>query len=305
MEATDRTPRAEEADAAEARIRRVGVAHSFVGDLSDRGPSRARPSRARMTLSALGLALWCVVMPLVYFASRLLGASAASPVHRVFHRGVARLFGLRLHAIGTPRRDGGTIWVANHATYLDVFVLGSLLDASFVAKAEVAAWPVLGKLAKLQDTFFFERDPRRSREQIERLRQHLQAGRNLILFPEGTSTDGVRVQPFRSTLLEAAVGAEGVAVQPVSIAYTRYDGATMAPAERDYYAWYLPMTFLPHFLHGMGLKRADVEVRFRPALAGPDIGDRKSLARRLEEEVRAGLVASLGDEVVQSVGAAP
>ena len=274
------------------------VAHSFVGDLTDRGPARARPSRLRMTLGAAGLVCWCIVMPLVYFASRLFGASSASAVHRTFHRGVARLFGLRLHVHGTPRRGGGTIYVANHATYLDVFVLGSVLDASFVAKAEVAGWPVLGKLARLQDTLFFERDPRRSREQIETLREVLRGGRDLIFFPEGTSTDGVRVQPFRSTLLAAAAGADGIAVQPVSIAYTHYDGAPMAPADRDFYAWYLPMTFLPHFLYGMGLKRADVDVRFGAPVEGSEAPDRKALASRLEAAVRTGLVESLGDAVV-------
>jgi 1-acyl-sn-glycerol-3-phosphate acyltransferase len=281
----------------------VPVAHSFVGDLTDRGPARARPSRLRMTLGAAGLVLWCLVMPLVYFASRLLGASSAGVVHRLFHRGVARLFGLRVHVHGTPRRDGGTIYVANHATYLDVFVLGSVLNASFVAKAEVAGWPVLGKLARLQDTLFFERDPRRSREQIETLREVLRSGRDLIFFPEGTSTDGVRVQPFRSTLLAAAAGAEGIAVQPVSIAYTHYDGAPMAPADRDFYAWYLPMTFLPHFLHGMGLRRADVDVRFLAPVAGATEPDRKVLAGRLEESVRDGLITSLGDAVVRPEGA--
>lgn len=273
------------------------VAHSFIGDLTARGPVRARVSRMRMVLSALGLVLWCILIPLVYLLSRALGGPSAGPVHRTFHRGVAFLFGLQVQPIGTPRTDGGTIWVANHATYLDVFVLGSLLDASFVAKAEVANWPVLGKLAKLQDTFFFERNPRRSREQIERLRAHLASGHNLILFPEGTSTDGVRVQPFRSTLLAAAAGAD-VHVQPVSIAYTRYDGAPMAPADRDFYAWYLPMTFMPHFAYGMGLRRAEVEVRFGAPRSGTDETDRKALSRALENDVRSGLRASLGSQVV-------
>ena len=281
------------------------VAHSFIGDLSDRGPARAHPSRLRTTIAACLLVLWCLLLPPLLMLLRLLSRPGALALQQMFHAGVARLFGLRIAVQGRPRRQGGTLYVANHASYLDLFVLGQILDASFVAKAEVANWPVLGILARLQNTLFFERDPRRSREQIDILKGLLADGHNLILFPEGTSSDGVRVQPFRSTLLAAVTDTPGAAVQAITIAYTRYDDAPMAPADRDYYAWYLPMTFLPHFLYGMGLRRADVEVHFHQAITQDEITDRKTLARTLEGQVREGLSRALGDAFVATGAAIP
>ena len=276
----------------------------FIGDLSDRGPSHVRVSRLRQLLVAPGLILLCLVAPPLFLGARLLSPAIADQVVRWFHRNVCRCFNLSVAVSGTPSPARPTLFLANHASYMDVFVLGSLVPGYFVAKADVAGWPVLGKLAAIQNTLFIERDPRRTAEQIQVLKDRLAENSNLFIFPEGTSSDGVRVLDFRASLFAAAVDPQlPVTVQPVTIAYQQYDGEPMTPADRDYYAWYLPMTFLPHFMNGLGLKRATVHVRFHPPVAvdeEPVLRDRKVLALATQQAVSQGLACLLPVAVRES-----
>src|SRR5690606_14738865 len=137
-----------------------------------------------------------------------------------FHRTCLRVIGIRIDQRGTPAAARPTLYVSNHSSYLDIVVLGALLPASFVAKAEVAGWPLFGLLSKLQRTVFIDRRRGSTLLQREAIADRLKAGDNLILFPEGTSNDGNRTLPFRSALLsvaeEAPEGSPPLAVQPVS-----------------------------------------------------------------------------------------
>lgn len=215
----------------------------------------------------------------------------------VFHRGVQRIFNLRPVYSGRLRTETPTLYVANHVSYLDVFVLGSVLPGSFIAKSEVAGWPLFGQLARLQNTLFFERDTRRAVEQARIMQGLFADGRNLIFFPEGTSTPGAHVEPFKSSLFQAADGELQVPIQPVTIAYRDYDGEPMTQAERDYYAWYLPMTFLDHFVNALGLRPATVQVVFHEPVTVAEFGSRKACAAHCERAVRHGLDAVLhGDD---------
>ncbi|MFK7829867.1 MAG: lysophospholipid acyltransferase family protein [Congregibacter sp.] len=271
---------------------------AFVGDLSNRGDTRVRPSRIKTSVVVILLSVWCVVLPLLYFFARAFRLPFTATIYKSFHGGVRRLFNLRTQLVGFSHAGSPTLYVCNHVSYLDVFVLGEVLDIKFVAKAEVANWPVLGKLAALQNTLFFERDPRRAREQLQALQSQLQQGHSLMLFPEGTSTPGDRVEPFHASLFEAGMGDDSKAViQPVSIAYVDYDGVPMSPADRDHYAWYLPMSFLGHFLTAMGLRQATVVVEFHQAVDGRSFSNRKAAAAYCEEQVRHGLMRALGQGV--------
>ena len=231
-------------------------------------------------------------MVLVRVVAALFGAQHSPGLYLTFHGGVARLFNIRITTTGTLHTAPPTLYVSNHVSYLDVFVLGAWLPGSFIAKSEVSGWPVFGKLAKLQNTLFFERNVRRAADQIAIMREHLANGKSLIFFPEGTSTPGTHVEPFRSSLFQAAEG-EDTVIQPVSVAYTAYDGEPMTQAERDYYAWYLPMTFLPHFLNALGLRRAEVELVFHEPVRVADFESRKACAAHCEHVVRDGLQRAL------------
>ena len=142
------------------------------------------------------------------------------------------------------------LFACNHMSYSDIAILGSLLPASFVAKAEVANWPLFGLLAKLQRTVFIDRRATKATEQRDEMICRLEGGDSMILFPEGTSSDGNKVLPFKSALFGVAqVEPHGqpLLVQPVSLAYTRLDGMPVGRALRPYFAWYGAMTLVSHF----------------------------------------------------------
>ena len=218
-----------------------------------------------------------------------------------FHGLVARLFNLKIETIGQRCTSRPVFYAANHISYIDVFALGAHLPGAFVAKSEVAGWPVFGALARLQNTVFLERRAQRAAEQIETLQGHLTRGSNLIVFPEGTSSSGDHVKPFRSSLFAAAGGA---CVQPVTIAYVAYDGRRMTKNERDHYAWYLPNPsvatpnepFVSHFVNGLGLGQAGVRIMFHEPVHLDEAFDRKTIAAHCEDSVRRGLDELLGTE---------
>lgn len=228
----------------------------------------------------------------VFFVNEVLKFVSKWRLIEVFHQGACWFFNLKVSYKGELWDSSPVIYVSNHSSYLDVFVLGAKLPASFIAKSEVSTWPVFGKLATLQGTFFFERNARRAASQVRQLQDHLERGESLIFFPEGTSTPGTHIEKFRSSLL-AAAALEGVRIQPVSIAYTRYKGRRMDQGTRDYYAWYIPMPFLSHFLNGLGLGRVDVEVTLHDPIQLVDFDSRKTCASYCEEKVRGGLLESL------------
>jgi 1-acyl-sn-glycerol-3-phosphate acyltransferase len=197
--------------------------------------------------------------------------------------------------IGRKVEARPVLFAANHISYLDITVLGSLLDASFIAKTEVAGWPLFGWLARLQRSVFIDRRARSTAHQRDSIAARLAAAEALILFPEGTSGDGVRLLPFKSALFSvadhAATGA--VTVQPVSIAYTRLDGMPIGRALRPFFAWYGAMSLAPHLWRMLGLGRLEVVVEFHPPTSLAACGSRKALARYCEERVAEGLAGAL------------
>src|SRR5262249_50397105 len=159
----------------------------------------------------------------------------------IFHRIFLRLLGIKIVVYGAPSAQSPVLFLSNHTSYLDIPVLGSILPASFVAKSEVASWPFFGFLAKVQNTVFVERRPVRAAEKRSQLEQHLAKQHDLILFPEGTSSAGLTVLPFKSTLfhiLESPPAGLPITVQPVSVSCVARDGKPLSLADRDHYAWY-------------------------------------------------------------------
>ena len=220
-----------------------------------------------------------------------------------YHRFMCRLFGIRLRVVGTPVQDQGVLMVANHTSWLDIVVFSAAARLSFVAKAEVASWPFFSTLAKLQETVFVERARRsqtgHARDQI---RERLLAGDALVLFPEGTSSDGNRVLPFKSALMgavEATVGADAqgqskhVLVQPVSAAYVGVHGMPMGRENRPLFAWYGDMELVPHLWECLLTGPVDVVVEFHKPISIDTIGNRKQLAAIAESVVRRGQARAL------------
>lgn len=196
-------------------------------------------------------------------------------------------FGIRIRCRGRPSAAGGTLFMANHVSWADIAVLARLLDAGFVAKAEIGRWPVIGPLARGYGCLFVDRGTRADvRHQAYALDNHLAALRSVILFPEGTTSDGTGVRPFRSSLLAAAGQSDWPCVQPVTIRYRRRGGRPLTPAQRRRVAWLDEDELLPHAfaLAGHGGVLAEV-IYEQPVTAS----DRKALASLCRERIAARL----------------
>src|SRR5579863_201455 len=220
----------------------------------------------RLVRIVLYIGLTLPLMP-VQAVAVALRSPLARRLPRIYHRWSCRILGFRLKVKGeiSPRRP--TLFVANHTSYLDIEVLGALIDGSFIAKTEVAQWPLFGWLAKLQRSVFIDRRQRNAADHRDSIRGRLDEGDRLILFPEGTSSDGNRVLPFKSALFSVAdyTGPDGpLAVQPISVAYVRLDGIPLGRFYRPYYAWYGDMELAPHLWAMLGLGTVEVEVTFHP-----------------------------------------
>ena len=202
-------------------------------------------------------------------------------------RGFLRLIGLPVRVRGIPMRTGGAV-VANHCSWLDIFVLNAAQRVYFVSKAEVAGWVGIGWTARATGTVFISRDRRDARSQTEVFRDRLAAGHKLLFFPEGTSTDGVRVLPFKSTLFAAFFDDQlraGLHIQAVSIVYHAPEGQ-----DPRFYGWWGDASFGWHLRQVLSQRRQGrVELIWHPPLAVADARDRKSLAAAAEARVRNGM----------------
>lgn len=212
-----------------------------------------------------------------------------------YHRIVCHLLGVRCEVIGAVPSSGPMLLVSNHVSWLDIVVLSSMAPVSFVAKREVSSWPVFGTLARLQRTVFVDRSRRHavgvSRDEMS---ERLEAGDTLVLFPEGTSSDGRRVLPFKTSFF-ASAGLPGVLVQPVSLAYRGHRNLPMNRRLLPSYAWYGEMALLPHLLAALNLGPIEVAIVFHSPLSLSGEKNRKQLAQHAENEVRRGLALALHD----------
>jgi len=240
---------------------------------------------------------WTLPLMAVQALQLATGSRYATRLPRIYHRVCCRILGFRVGVLGTPSDRRPTLFVANHASYTDITILGGLVEGSFVAKSEIGKWPFFGWLAKLQRTVFVDRRVRTTAKQRGDLGARLESGENLILFPEGTSNDGIRVRAFKSALLSVAEGktyrGEPVAVQPVTVAYTRLDGMPIGRLDRPAFAWYGDMDLMPHMWHLVGCGTIDVEVEFHPVVTLGDFASRKALTDHCQRVIAAGLAAAL------------
>ena len=244
----------------------------------------------RLVATLLVLALFTLLVLPVQFLALRFNWRIATDMPMIWHRLAWRMIGMRVTVIGAPE-PAPVLIAANHTSWLDITVLGGLLrPMSFIAKSEVAGWPVLGLLAKLQRTIFIDRDRRHHTGAVaEEAARRVARGEVVVLFPEGTTGDGNRILPFRSALLGAAGLAAGddiAIVQPVAVAYVGVQGLPVVRSDRPHVAWYGDMDFVGHFRRIVSRGAMDVVVSFGPPIAfGPDT-DRKMVAKRCHAEVR-------------------
>jgi lyso-ornithine lipid O-acyltransferase len=258
-----------------------------------------RTARA-MTVIAAFAALTLPLMPVQALLLRVSRRHARTFPHW-YHGRVCRLLGVRLHIEGEVAQGRPVLLIANHTSWLDIPVLSALAPLSFVAKKEVGTWPFISALARLQRTVFVDRTRRTAvgetkNEIIERLKE----GDAIVLFAEGTSSDGNRVLPFKTSLFAAAKpsrrndGSEPAAfVQTVAVVYTHVHGVPLARADRTLVGWYGDMDMASHAWQLLKVGPLDVSIRIGPPVPLEEFEDRKALARHSEAEVREAVVRIL------------
>jgi 1-acyl-sn-glycerol-3-phosphate acyltransferase len=235
-----------------------------------------------------------LVLPAEFVLRTVAGRDRAHlPV--LFHRGLARALGIRIISHGRPvggtrqRSSDGVLYVSNHVSWADVPVLGARIRAAFVAKAEVGGWGVVGWLATLARTVYVERERRaKAGEQRDAIAERLSRGESVILFPEGTNSDGVDVLPFKTTLFAMTADRPDTQIQPVTIAYTRVNGMPVTRERLPDLAWIGETELVPHAMAFMSLGRVRAELIFHPAVRAGDFADRKALARHCHHVISEG-----------------
>jgi 1-acyl-sn-glycerol-3-phosphate acyltransferase len=245
-------------------------------------------------------AITLVLLPAQWLSLRLKLTSRRT-IPLIFHRMICRLLGVRITLIGQRHPGHPLLVVSNHVSWLDIPVISAVAPVVFVAKREVATWPLFGLLARLQRSVFVDRDRRHKVDEVNaEIAERLAEGDPVVLFAEGTSSDGNRVLPFRSALIGAARDAlakaehaERMYLQPLSIAYTHLHGLPMGRHHRPVVAWYGSVDLIPHLGALIGHGAIDAVVTWGAPIAYDGRTDRKLLARLLESAVRGHTVAAL------------
>jgi lyso-ornithine lipid O-acyltransferase len=256
-------------------------------------------SRIGVGLRLLVLALAYAVLAPVQLLALRFGWRVREWIPMLFHRLFLALFGVRVVERGRPPGGAATLVLANHVSWLDIPVIGSLRPVSFIAKSEVAGWPIVGTFARLQRTVFIDRQRRKATVEVNAaVANRLATGEAIVLFAEGTTGDGNRVLPFRSSLVGAAQAAlsdeavDRIVVQPLAIAYPRRNGLPVTRRERPEIAWYGDMELAPHLALFARNGPIDVTVTWGEPIDFE--GHRKTAAARAEVAVRRAVRDVLG-----------
>ena len=212
-----------------------------------------------------------------------------------YHKICLRIFGIKIKTFGKVSINSPIVLISNHASYLDIIILGSLFKTSFIAKKEISKWPLLGILAKLQNTIFIDRRVSSLKKQENQIIKHLNEKKNLVIFPEGTSSDGNRVLPFKSSLFnifEKNLNSK-ILVQTITIVYKKINGIPMNRIERKNITWHSNMDLIPNIFNVLKKLSIEVEIIFNDEFLPSKEYDRKKLALHCWEKINYNLINSL------------
>lgn len=260
-------------------------------------------SRVRGYLRLAGFfALTLPLMPVQAVLVRLTDSGARRFPHW-YHKQVCRVLGVRLKIDGSVQRDRPVLLISNHTSWLDIPVLSAVAPVSFVAKKEVSRWPFVSSLARLQRTVFVDRTRRSATGQAtSEINRRLGTGDVIVLFPEGTSSDGNRVLPFKTALfgaLDFSKTEEGVApaVQTIAVVYTGIAGIPVWRADRPKIGWYGDMEMLGHAWNVLKGGTIDATIRVGEPVPLTAFADRKALAKSTEAAIRRQVIGVLRGRV--------
>jgi lyso-ornithine lipid O-acyltransferase len=245
-----------------------------------------------------------VLVTLVMLPFQLIGLKFDLKLRRVlpryWHRFACLVLGLKVRVHGAPLRKRPLMLASNHTSWSDILALSSIDDMVFIAKTEVADWPIFGTLAKLQKSVFVRREEKRATgNQANDIAERMADGEIVVLFPEGTTSDGNRLLPIKSSLFGAAAMAlplapDGVVyIQPVAIAYTGYHGMPMGRYHRSIVSWPGDVTLVPHLMGIMRSMALEVDICFGEPVEYRVGSNRKQVSAKVEAEIRRMLASKL------------
>lgn len=198
------------------------------------------------------------------------------------------VLGIHISSSGPPAGDDIFFVVSNHCSYIDILVIGAVLPAAFLSKSEVSSWFFVGRIVRLAGTVFVNRGSKADiSAALNAVKERLDKGISVVVFPEGTTNNGLVMKSFKSAFFEAAVESR-VPVLPLSVLYSHINGSEVTAETIDSVAWHSDMEFLPHFWNLIGLGRIDARIFFSPPLYALG-ADRKALTSSAFEKVREGL----------------
>lgn len=221
---------------------------------------------------------WILIISFFHMIASLISRKFFFFFFKILFQGLIKILGIKLKITGLPHKKK-TLFISNHISYLDIIILGSQTNAIFVAKSEIKKWPLINKLSAIAKTIFVERKNIRAvKDQMSLIKKSFKDGFNVILFPEGTSSDGSKVLKFKSSLF-ALVDFEDLQdfdIQPISISYNKLDGIPLDKSYRPFLAWFGAMDLFSHAWKFLGLGMSEVNVRFHSARKFSSFSNRKN-----------------------------
>lgn len=241
-----------------------------------------------------------IAQQIILWIPKVRKTNAALTIPKLAHYFFCKTFGFKIEKRGQICKESHVLFTANHVSYVDIFVLGSMIKGSFIAKSEIGEWPVFGWLSKLQKTIFLDRKMINIKKHKSDIEDRMSGAERLIIFPEATTSDGQRVLQFKSSLFSVAemdVGDKEIMVQPVTLAYTKLDNVPMGRVFRPFFAWIGDLDLFAHVWKMIGLGKITIEVTFHEPVTFSEFGTRKKLAQHCEMTVREGLSRSYRESV--------
>jgi 1-acyl-sn-glycerol-3-phosphate acyltransferase len=248
-----------------------------------------------MTRSLFVAVLFFTMTPLLISLQWLLdrlGLPGWGTIGVNYYRALCAVMRIHVRVVGAPVCDRAVLFISNHVSWADILVIGSITSIAYVSKSEIAKWPLVGIAARLQRTVFVDRSRRQQTgDAITEIIALLAGGTSVVLFAEGTSSDGNRVLPFRSALVGAvkeasARAAHGILIQPMSVCYTGLNGIPMGRQHRPTVAWYGDLDFMPHIREFIARGAVDAVVSYGEPIVADGTTDRKAMTKSLEDAVR-------------------
>ncbi|MDG2186964.1 MAG: lysophospholipid acyltransferase family protein [Hyphomicrobiales bacterium] len=225
----------------------------------------------------------------------LLKIRASYLLPMLYHRILLKLFDIKITVKGEINDQPGLI-VSNHGSWVDIFLISSVLRTVFVAKKDVSTWPFISFLARLQKTIFIDRNnPKKLMKTVKDIEKRILKNEKIVIFPEGTSSDGNKILPFKSSIfiLCDLIKEKNATIQPISIAYTKYNGLAIDRISRPLIAWYGNMNLLSHLYFMIKSGSFDVEITFHNKIDISEKKSRKEIANECEKQIRRGFLSSL------------